>query len=151
MTYDNGTGQAAVHQYVEQEVRTAEPLQLVVKTHEIAVQSLRRAQAALESGDWAGKGRAVDRASRAIELLQSTLNMEEGGEIARNLDRLYTYFQFTLTEAHMNNDVPRFFQLSRHLNELLSSWREALARRRSARAGVEAEAAPARAAAGQGG
>ena len=58
----------------------------------------------------------MDRASRAIELLQSTLNMEEGGEIARNLDRLYTYFQFTLTEAHMNNDVPRFFQLSRHLN-----------------------------------
>jgi flagellar protein FliS len=120
----NSSGHAA-SRYNEQDIRAAEPMDLVVRIYEIACQSVNRARAALGSRDWAAKGKAVNQASRSIALLQATLDRDRGGEVASNLDRLYTYFQLGLSEAHLNNDDRKFGEIADHINQLLDAWRTA--------------------------
>ena len=130
VNYQNASGVAA-SRYTEQEIRSADPLALVVRVYEIASQNVSRARTALEQRDWATKGKAVNQASRSIALLQATLDKEMGGEVAANLDRLYSYFQLGLSQAHINNDDSKFEEIAKHINELLSAWREATKRRQA--------------------
>lgn len=129
MSYQNNSGNAA-SRYTEQEIRSADPMALVVHIYEIATQSVNRARAALGTRDWATKGKAVNQAARSIALLQATLDRDRGGEIAENLDRLYTYFQIGLSEAHIRNDDTKFGEIADHLSELLAAWRKSAENRR---------------------
>jgi len=62
---------------------------------------------------------------RAIDILESlrtSLDMERGGEVAGNLNRLYTYMEARLTEANLGNDTAVLDELS-GLNEILrGAW-----------------------------
>ncbi|HEU4402082.1 MAG TPA: flagellar export chaperone FliS [Candidatus Polarisedimenticolia bacterium] len=114
--------------YLEQEILTADKMGLVVRVFDIGLQQVARARAALSTRDLAAKGTAVRQASRCLALLQSTLNMKEGGEVAVNLDRLYTYLLRRLTEGHLRNDDEAFAEIAAHLSELGAAWREAASR-----------------------
>jgi flagellar protein FliS len=121
---------AVADAYVEQDIRTADPLSLVVRVYEITTGAVARARAAAAAGDAARKGRAVNRAARGLGLLRESLDMEAGGPIALNLDRVYEYLQRRLTLAHARNDLQAFDEISRLLGELSGAWRQAANRRR---------------------
>ena len=139
MNRGTATGNA-VTTYLEQEIRNDSPVGLIVRVYEIAIVDLGRARAALTAGNWAVKGRSISRVSRAISLLQCSLKMEEGGEIAKNLDRLYGYLLRRLSDGHINNDDAILEEVGQHLSDLAGAWREAQA--------PGGEAAPAKAAEG---
>ncbi len=124
MTHQQATGYAA-NSYTEQNVRSADPLALVVQIHEIATRQLARARIALGNRNWSEKGHAVGRVAECISLLQNTLDKEAGGDVAANLDRLYSYFQTRLSHAHVHNDEVAFEELSNHMKELLGAWSQA--------------------------
>ncbi len=124
MTHPNAGGYAA-NSYVEQNVRAADPLSLVVQIYEIAVRQLAAARIALAHRNWAEKGKAIGRVSECISLLQNTLDKDAGGEVAANLDRLYSYFQTRLSHAHLQNDGNALEELSGHVKELLEAWSQA--------------------------
>jgi flagellar protein FliS len=119
----------AASTYLEQDVRAADPLTLVVHALELAVGHTARARGALGSGDLAQKGLAVNRLCSCLGLLQSCLDMERGGEVARNLDRLYAYLLKRVGEAHRRNDAAALAEVARHLEELAATWRVAAGRR----------------------
>ena len=52
-----------------------------------------------------GKGFNIGKATAIVSELTSSLNMEEGGEIARNLRRLYDFVLDRLLKANLKNDV----------------------------------------------
>jgi flagellar protein FliS len=110
--------------YRGQDLRTAEPLRLVFSVYEFALGQLARARDALARGDAAAKGAAVSRVADCLGLLRSSLDMERGGEIARNLDRLYDYFSRRLLEAHATNRDDLFAEVAGHLGELAGAWKE---------------------------
>jgi flagellar protein FliS len=123
----------AASRYQQQDIQTADPLTLVVRVYELGCLHAARTRAALAESDPAAKGRAVHQLSRCLSHLQGSLDMERGGDVARNLDRLYTYLHAKLNEGHLNDDDGAFEEVARHLNELRSAWVEALQRQSTGR------------------
>lgn len=109
--------------YVEEAASNESRLSLIARLYEMASLQIARAQAGMAAGDPTAKGMAVHRASSCIGLLQRNLDMQRGGDVARNLDRLYTYFLARLTHAHLNNDAEALTEIAGHLSELGGAWR----------------------------
>lgn len=103
-------------------------MDLVVRVFDEALRNLALARAALANNQAALKGDHIHRVCRCLDVLQSALNMDQGGEVAGNLDRLYSYLQSRLTQGHLHNDDEAFGEVASHLAELGSAWREAAGR-----------------------
>jgi flagellar protein FliS len=85
--------------YRETAVRGASPARLVICLYEQAIEDLRRAVIAQERGDIEGRTRGVNHALLVIAQLQSTLDMQRGGEVAKNLSKFYNLVRAGLIEA----------------------------------------------------
>lgn len=116
--------------YRRREIETADPIGLVVCTLDLACENLVKARAAMAAEQPAIKGRHIDRVSRAVALLQSSLDIEQG-EVAQNLDRLYIYIQQRIAYGHRHNDDSALGEIAGHLSEMAAAWREAARRLQS--------------------
>ena len=139
MSASSTPGHAALA-YLEQDIRTADPIALVARVFEVAVVHVARARTALASRQMAAKGLSVQRVVRCLPLLQASLDTERGGEVASNMDRLYAYLLRRLSEGHRRNDDAAFAEVATHLAELGSAWREAASRGRATAASPEVTA-----------
>ena len=109
-------------QYREHDVQTnVSPIRLVIALYEQAIADVRRALAAMESGNIELRTQEISHALLVIGHLQSTLDLEAGGDVGGNLDRFYSVLRAGLMEAQLRQD-PELLQ--RQL-ELLLSVREA--------------------------
>jgi len=108
--------------YRQIEVNGSNSLKLVVMLYDGAIRFLGDAKACLENRDLRGKTTAINRALAILGELQSTLRIEQGGEIAKSLDRLYTYITGKLLEANANNDPKGINEAIRLLHILNSAW-----------------------------
>lgn len=70
------------------------------------------------------KSEHLSRAMRIIIGLQSTLNFERGGELALNLDDLYSYFLRRLTAANASNDLTILDEIYHLVGQIRSAWME---------------------------
>lgn len=109
-------------EYLENRVRSASPLELIVILYEGAIQHIGEAKLAMETKMLEKKTAAVNMASRFIAELQVSLNMEKGGEVAVSLSRLYGYFQKRLIEANVKNSPPILDELLRLIRGLHDTW-----------------------------
>jgi len=108
--------------YRQTQVQSRTPLELVVMLYDGALKFLHQAREAIERGDIAGRRDASSRAITIISELQSTLNMEQGGEIAQRLDELYIYVNGRIIAAAAENSVGPIDDATRVLNVLRDSW-----------------------------
>ena len=74
---------------------TLAPAQQIVLLYEGAIRRVKEAQSAVLARRINERCRAVQKATAIIEDLQSCLDHERGGEIARNLDQIYTHVTFS--------------------------------------------------------
>jgi flagellar protein FliS len=65
---------------------------------------------------------AIGKAMRIIGHLDSTLNMEKGGEVAKNLHRLYMYSSNRLTQANASNDPALIDEVHQLVARVKTSW-----------------------------
>jgi flagellar protein FliS len=65
---------------------------------------------------------AMGKAVRLIAQLDGTLDMERGGEIARNLRNLYVYMLNRLTAANVTNDAAIVAEVSQLVRKIKSGW-----------------------------
>lgn len=112
--------------YQSRDIETADPISRVVRVFELASTHLTRARVALRNQDPAAKGKAIQKVSACLHVLQTSLDMERGEAVSRNLDRIYSYYQVRLTEAHLRNDDTLLEEIGNGLTELVSAWRQAL-------------------------
>ena len=110
--------------YKRTEIETATPLQLVVMLYDGAMDNLRLARRAIDAGDLEQKTQAVDRLLAILGELQSTLDMERGGDIAQNLNALYTYFCEQIVEASVKLDPVPLEHVLSLLAGIRSAWYE---------------------------
>jgi len=64
-----------------------------------AIRFIGEARAAIARNDVRARTEATRRALDIVAELQNTLNIEQGGDIARELDRLYAYMSSKLLEV----------------------------------------------------
>jgi flagellar protein FliS len=65
------------------------------------------------------------RAQAVISELLETLDLVRGGEIARNLMRIYEYMGHQLVQANLRKDAEPAREVERLLRELLPAWEQA--------------------------
>jgi len=110
--------------YQQMEVASANNLKLVVLLYEGAIRFLVEAKRSIEKRDLLGKARSIDRTFAILGELQSTLKVEEGGEIAATLDRLYVYMMERVLDASLKLDVAPLDEVIKLLQVLNSAWTE---------------------------
>jgi flagellar protein FliS len=108
--------------YQEVQVNSRSPLELVVMLYDGALSSLGQTREALVQRDLVTKRAAMSKALAIIGQLQSSLNMEEGREVAERLDSLYTYLTSRLVEANVNGDVAPIDEALRVMSTLRDGW-----------------------------
>src|ERR1051325_9294392 len=106
--------------------QTAPPGQLVLMLYEGASRSLERALAGVSYDDPAESNMAVhnnvQRAQEIIRELNLSLNMEQGGEFALTLRRLYDYFDRRIWESNLQKRRDGIEEVLRHLTILRDAW-----------------------------
>lgn len=70
----------------------------------------------------ATKGELISKAISIIDGLRVSLDHQQGGEIADNLEGLYRYMQRRLLEANMRNEPEALEEVSSLLKEIRSAW-----------------------------
>ncbi|MHC9086405.1 flagellar export chaperone FliS [Luteimonas sp. RIT-PG2_3] len=102
----------------------ASPHQLIAIMLSTARERVRLAVASLERGDVPRKAAAITDACAIIGGLNSSLNMDAGGEIADGLAALYDYCQRRLLDANLNNDVAPLREIDDILGDIEAAWRQ---------------------------
>jgi len=108
--------------YKENAVATQSPGRLIVMLYEGAIKFLQQAIAAMENKDLEQKARLFSKAMDIINELDFALNMEEGGEIAMNLHKLYGFMRRHLTAASAEMDTQRVRDVIACLEDLNEGW-----------------------------
>ena len=101
---------AGYQAYHHNAVATAAPEQLVVMLFDGALRFSRRAVAAFEAGQRPQATQAIGRVTSIVNELNATLDLEAGGEIARNLRSIYGFVNRHLVEAVREADPNRVRQ-----------------------------------------
>lgn len=103
-------------------VEDATPHRLVQMLMEGALDKIASAKGYMLRNEPADKGRFISWSISIISGLQSSLDMEAGGDISRNLDDLYDYMVRRLGEASASNDPAILDEVSSLLVEIKSAW-----------------------------
>ena len=107
-----------------QAAETLAPLKQIVLLYDGAIRRIREARQAIELSRINERHAAVEKASAIIDALHAALDHERGGEIALQLDRIYTYLSFRLQRVNLDNDPAICDELVARLSELRASCAE---------------------------
>lgn len=111
--------------YREAAVRGASPVGLVILLYEQIIEDLRRAQIALREGNIEARTREINHAILVLGYLEASLNREQGGTVAENLERFYRQLRAGLTQAHATQSAAGIEQQIAHLILVHAAWCEA--------------------------
>ena len=103
-------------------VAYADPHTLITLMLDGALKRIAQAKGAMGRNDIAAKGENISSAVAIIGNLEGCLEMEKGGELARNLAGLYDYMNLTLTQANVENDPARLDEVIKLILEIKSAW-----------------------------
>jgi len=112
----------ALDAYRQTEVQSRTPLELVVMLYDGALRFAAQARDAIARGDVPARQNAISRLLAIVSELQSTLDMERGGEIARSLDALYNYVNDRLMSASFKKDPRLIDEAIQVLTTLREGW-----------------------------
>lgn len=117
--------------YKQVGVKTASQGKLVVMLYEGAVANLEKAIALvgenskIEANSIESFGNHLQKVMDIITELQVSLDMEKGGDIAKNLMALYIYFNKELLDASISHDRQKLLSVKKMLSDLQESWAHA--------------------------
>ena len=115
-----------INQYKTTQVSTSSPEKILLMLFDGAINFSRIALDKMEKKDIAGKGNFISKAQAIVAELMNTLNHEVGGEIARNLERLYMYVINEYVEANIHNSPKALENAIKILTMLRGTWTEAI-------------------------
>ena len=108
---------------VESIVDSASPHKLVLMLFDGARAAVSSAKAHLSSRDIGAKCKSISQAIAIIDGgLKASLDLNVGGDLAKNLSDLYAYMTQRLLHANLKNDPAALEEVSRLLEQLGSAW-----------------------------
>lgn len=108
--------------YRQNAVMGASPVQLVVMMYDGALRFMEEGKRAMAAKDLDTQNTKLQRAQKIVVELMSTLNIQQGGDIARNLLGLYTFVVNELVEGNINDDPSRIENAMKTMSELREGW-----------------------------
>jgi len=121
--------QNAYNAYQRTNISTASQGRLVVLLYEGAIKQLNTALSFIEEngkikpGNIEKFGICIQKTQAIITELQVSLDMDKGGDIAKNLMSLYVYFNEQLTDANISHSKEKLSFVLKMMGELAESWR----------------------------
>ena len=109
--------------YRKATIDTSGNVRIVSLLFDGAINFIKLGRAKMGERNIAGKGHYIGKATSIVCELSSSLNMEEGGEIARNLRRLYDFVLDRLLKANQKNDAVALDEAEKVLQELREGWK----------------------------
>lgn len=110
--------QVRAHAHVE----GASPHRLIQLLMDGALEKIRVAKGMMDRNDIQEKVRHIDWALSIIDGLRQSLDVEKGGDIAKNLEELYDYMQRRLIAANIENDARILDEVAALLVEIKTAW-----------------------------
>jgi flagellar secretion chaperone FliS len=104
------------------QVAAADPYKLVQLLLANVIERLAAARGHMERREIARKGEQISKALSVIGALDSSLNMEQGGEIAENLHGLYEYMSLRLVKANLEDDLSGLDEVSTLVRNIKDGW-----------------------------
>jgi len=108
---------------IESIVHEATPHKLIDMLFKGAKDALAQAIGAIERNDFEAKSKKISKAAEIILNLQTYLDKDKGGEVADNLNELYTYMATTLIDANRLNDASKVREVAGLLETVFDGWR----------------------------
>jgi len=110
------------NQYKTTQITTANQGKLIVMLYDGAIKFLTIALENIEPKKYDIVNNNIIKAQDIITELLLSLNMDEGGEISRNLFSLYMYFKKQLLEANIKKDPVIITHTIKLLKEMREAW-----------------------------
>ncbi|QIR13982.1 flagellar export chaperone FliS [Shewanella aestuarii] len=107
---------------LDSEIAVASPHRIIQMMFAGALERLAQSRFAIERNDLQNKALYIGKAIGLINGLNSSLNMDAGGEIASNLNDLYEFMLVKITEANINNDVQAIDDVTAVLRIIKEGW-----------------------------
>jgi len=115
----------APHAYRQVQVDGADHRRLVVLLTQALVKFLGRARDAVAEGDLETKATALARARAILSELYCSLDEAAGGDLARNLQALYSHWHEELVSVDLEDDLERLDYVISCAQQLAEAWQEA--------------------------
>ncbi len=112
-------------QYQQAQFETASPERLLIMLYDGAIRFANSARLALEEGKHARVHSELIRVQDILTELMATLNMVDGGEIARNLFDLYEFLNRQVVLANVQKNPVLIEETVSILKDLREAWAEA--------------------------
>ena len=110
--------------YQGNQVEGAGPLGLVLLSYEALFKSLGQARLAIQASDMVAEAKHTSRAMEALIDLSTSLNMEEGEQVAQSLASLYVYMMNRLTEGLCSSSTEHVDEVIQLVQKLREGWVE---------------------------
>lgn len=110
--------------YLQNQILTASPKKLVSLLYEGAIKNLKLAKIHIQKENFSEAHQSLIKYQDIVEELQRTLDFEEGGDIASDLDALYSFLLMQGMTANIQKDVTIIDTSVNLLEELLETWNQ---------------------------
>ncbi|BAX52274.1 Flagellar protein FliS [Photobacterium damselae subsp. piscicida] len=107
---------------VNAQLASASPHRIIQMLYAGAIERLIQGKAAMEQGNIAMKCERLSKALDIIMSLRDCLSMEDGGDVANNLDSLYDYMIRQVSTANAENQPELIDEVITMLREIKSAW-----------------------------
>jgi flagellar protein FliS len=133
------------HKYLETAIATASKEDLIIKIFDVLIIASQQALDKLQNDatDIEGIHKALLRAQRACTLLIGSLDLELGGELAKNLLRVYEFWHHELVMANMQKDPTRVERILGFATEYRVTWMQAVSQFKEQKKAAMAASQPA--------
>ena len=111
-----------IQAYQQVQAQSRSPLELVVMLYDGALTNLAQARAADSRGDVRQRGTAISKTLAIVGALQETLDLEGGGSVAAELDRLYDYVTRRLLDVTIKRDAAAIDEVRKLLTGVRDAW-----------------------------
>ena len=104
-------------------VATADNIQLIQMLFDGLTESLSTAKGHIQNNAIEEKSKALTRAGRIVVGLQGALDFERGGELAQNLNELYSYVTRRLFHVNAYNDLVVLEEVQSLIQDIAQAWK----------------------------
>jgi len=112
----------ALQSYREAGVLGADPVELVIRLYEKMIDDLRRVSDAIDKNDIPLRTDRIKHAILIVGHLESSLDFEKGGKVARDLELLYKTLRFRLLHLQFHPSKQETSQMITDLLAVRSAW-----------------------------
>ncbi|MBU1247826.1 MAG: flagellar export chaperone FliS [Proteobacteria bacterium] len=116
----------AANAYLTTQVTTTSQGQLLVLLYDAGIKFLKQAKEYMIAKDYAKKGILISRAMDIITELACSLNKDKGGQIAENLQSLYTFCNIRLAQANMKMEPNKIDDVINILSNIRDAYAQIL-------------------------